>query len=1175
MMDLSLNLDGLAEWWTMVLLHSLWLATLIYIGLVVLLSSLRIRSASVRYNLAMLALLAVPCLSILAANNNVYTSLTQTISSIRERTSNSNASVSAELNQRGSGSVATDNTSNLPLGRAPFRIEEAAKVPAVASPDVFFHVSRLVGAIWLIGASCMLLRLGRSHYLVQRIITAAVDPIPDELQASFQKLSQRTLPWQKATLRLSGSVLGPMVYGVIYPVVLLPTSMITGISPDSIRAILAHELAHIRRWDLVLGYVDRLIEAFFFYHPAIWRMLRLVRREREVACDEFAAATIGHRLKVATALVDAMETLVKPTPKVGMAAGDGCLEERVERLVDPQARSSTGLIGANLLASIFYGVVGLTLLTAGTTAVAVQVKETLSPQQQQEAVETAIAATAKTVFDFDKEKTRIIRGRFVGPNGDPLPKENATATLSIQQSRSGTSAGISIKSDGQFSYKTQGGPGTVHAMASVKGHGYSLFGPFQLAGNDLDLGDLQLDSGFTAQLKFVDAENGKGVSDVVVRQFWLNIPHGSTGINRYVGSSSNEDGSLSLPHAGNGKVRIAVEKSGYEFAQKELALQPNNPIRWELVRSKKTIGRLVDQAGQGIAGVEIHGVRSTGRISLYSDPMSGFIGDVRYKPTKREPMAVTDKDGKFELTTLAGDTTYYLLALSENTQPQVIDNVKLGMELGDVKLSPPLLLKGRFVGDLGKLSVRRKSNQRYLQYQNRISFRKLGNQTVSALGSTRTTPVGDDGSFSLPQLVPGLVRITAGGEMISFDLKESNENYQIDLNNPQAPKPVDRREVKVKFKSTDGREVKGEIQLYCQQGELKERVDGPTYKDIVLKNNAAQWSVPVGVKLWLNIKTLIGTRAKSRSLGVIEPGTEPLEFEVEVEPAGLLTGQVLDADGKPVTRFRLSVDRMEGKNRHFDIDEQIEHPEGRFSVGPLSFDRNILYQAYVFPKETFETGWSEKFSVDAAEPVYQTTINMPKSYELHGVVLNEDEQPVGEVGVAMVWNFATVSRGLGSSTKTNSKGEFKLRASGPPTEGNMKLQFRPVAGNTGLSLKFTPDEYFPKGDLGKLRVGPGSQISGRVVDADGNPVPHVRMGLMPNDWKVAKYESGHNATCDAEGNFVFHGVEHIPQRLTIYGAELVGADDPFYIDPQGNDLSRWLVNPNGDVQDVEIVVRKN
>ena len=83
----------------------------------------------------------------------------------------------------------------------------------------------------------------------------------------------------------------PAVVGVLRPMILLPPSLLTGLSPTDVEAILIHELAHIRRWDLLINLAQRIIEALLFVHPVVWYISHRISVERENACDDLVLAS--------------------------------------------------------------------------------------------------------------------------------------------------------------------------------------------------------------------------------------------------------------------------------------------------------------------------------------------------------------------------------------------------------------------------------------------------------------------------------------------------------------------------------------------------------------------------------------------------------------------------------------------------------------------------------------------------------------------------------------------------------------------------------------------------------------------------------------------------------------------------------------------------------------------
>ena len=85
----------------------------------------------------------------------------------------------------------------------------------------------------------------------------------------------------------------PTVIGWLRPVVLVPASALAGMTPQQLEAILAHELAHIRRHDYLVNLLQTLVETLLFYHPAVWWLSRRIRIERENCCDDLAVSLCG------------------------------------------------------------------------------------------------------------------------------------------------------------------------------------------------------------------------------------------------------------------------------------------------------------------------------------------------------------------------------------------------------------------------------------------------------------------------------------------------------------------------------------------------------------------------------------------------------------------------------------------------------------------------------------------------------------------------------------------------------------------------------------------------------------------------------------------------------------------------------------------------------------------
>ncbi len=185
---------------------------------------------------------------------------------------------------------------------------------------------------WLCGVMVLSLRLMSSWLWVQRMKTHGTEPARDGWQVIATRLSRRLHIGRTVTLLESMRVDVPTVIGWMRPVVLLPVSALSGLTPHQLEAILAHELAHIRRHDYLVNLLQTLVETLLFYHPAVWWLSSRIRIERENCCDDLAVSLCGDPLTYAQALAD-LEERRSGRPELAMAATGGSLLQRVRRLL--------------------------------------------------------------------------------------------------------------------------------------------------------------------------------------------------------------------------------------------------------------------------------------------------------------------------------------------------------------------------------------------------------------------------------------------------------------------------------------------------------------------------------------------------------------------------------------------------------------------------------------------------------------------------------------------------------------------------------------------------------------------------------------------------------------------------------------------------------------------------
>jgi beta-lactamase regulating signal transducer with metallopeptidase domain len=208
---------------------------------------------------------------------------------------------------------------------------------------------------WALGVMLMLGRTLAGLVWVHRLRMAAVAPLDPALIACGEALRLRI--GVARTVRLCASAdeaiarLGPIAIGVVAPVVMLPAALVARMPSDLLQALIAHELAHIRRHDYLVNLVQTLAEALLFYHPAVWWLSRRIRHERELVADDLAARALGDPRTLAKALaeLDRLHAETAATPllshlphTLSQAARGGPLMSRIRSLTQP-ARPAPGI----------------------------------------------------------------------------------------------------------------------------------------------------------------------------------------------------------------------------------------------------------------------------------------------------------------------------------------------------------------------------------------------------------------------------------------------------------------------------------------------------------------------------------------------------------------------------------------------------------------------------------------------------------------------------------------------------------------------------------------------------------------------------------------------------------------------------------------------------------------
>lgn len=222
----------------------------------------------------------------------------------------------------------------------------AAPLPALLNMKLWLaaHLNELV-VCWLIGVGVLLVRFAGGWLYLERLRFTS-RPVKDAVwHTRFGILVAKMNLRRGVELRETARITTPMVVGVLRPLVLVPMGLMAGLSVKEVEAILAHELAHIRRHDYFVNLVQSLVEVVYFFHPVLWWLSNRIRTEREHCCDDLAMAVCDDRLSLAHALVRVAEFRYESSLVVAFAANKPLLLRRVRRVLgvaEPEERRYVG-----------------------------------------------------------------------------------------------------------------------------------------------------------------------------------------------------------------------------------------------------------------------------------------------------------------------------------------------------------------------------------------------------------------------------------------------------------------------------------------------------------------------------------------------------------------------------------------------------------------------------------------------------------------------------------------------------------------------------------------------------------------------------------------------------------------------------------------------------------------
>jgi len=320
------------------LVHFLWQGVLVALVVAAVLRANRHSSAETRYAIAgtgLLVMLACPIVTflVMSAGGHSYVSNPGDTTGFAQP-------VSASGGDAGPALLA-------PISVWNWVVELPYRFPA-------YRLLPLLVSVWAVGVSVLAIRLVLGWLQISFVRTTAFPVKNNVIRARLADLSRRMGIEYPVALLESALAPGPAVIGVLKPAILFPAAALTGLWPIQIEAILAHELAHVRRHDYLVNLLQSVVETLLFYHPAVWLVSKKIREEREHCCDDLAVQACGDRKFYATCLADLDE--LRPAQMalaMGAAGGTGILPRirRILCLPGGENRAASAAAGILLVAA--------------------------------------------------------------------------------------------------------------------------------------------------------------------------------------------------------------------------------------------------------------------------------------------------------------------------------------------------------------------------------------------------------------------------------------------------------------------------------------------------------------------------------------------------------------------------------------------------------------------------------------------------------------------------------------------------------------------------------------------------------------------------------------------------------------------------------------------------------
>jgi bla regulator protein blaR1 len=209
----------------------------------------------------------------------------------------------------------------------------------------------------------------------------------------FDVLCQKLQLKRAVQLLESGYVKMPMVIGHLKPVILVPVGLLANLPAEQVEAVLLHELAHIRRHDYFVNFLQTIAETVFFFNPGLVWISSLLRDERENCCDDIAIAQTNNRREFVQALINFKEHALYGTNyAVAFPGKKNHLLNRVSRILNNKNQT----LGPAEKVFFMMGIVILSVIIATAAVAQIKTSESIIAKVKQQVLDSAYTAVSSS-----------------------------------------------------------------------------------------------------------------------------------------------------------------------------------------------------------------------------------------------------------------------------------------------------------------------------------------------------------------------------------------------------------------------------------------------------------------------------------------------------------------------------------------------------------------------------------------------------------------------------------------------------------------------------------------------------------------------------------------------------------------------------------------------------------